>query len=474
MTALHVLVIDDEPAARQVLTAAVGKAGYSVDAAADVAEAKAKLAAGDVDVALCDIQMPDGDGIDLLKHSRASGLDTVFVMVTAFASVETAVEALRSGAFDYIIKPVRHAEVLHRLSQIAALRGLRDANKALREAAKASKPVLRFSSSAMDHVDRLVEKIAPTDSTVLLTGESGTGKSVIAREIHERSGRRDGPFCQVNCGAIPEQLLESEFFGHTKGAFTGADRTQKGLFLEADGGTLLLDEISELPLLMQTKLLHVIEDKQVRPLGSGHARHVDVRIIVASNRDLAELIRLGGFREDLYFRLSMFEIVMPPLRERPDDVRELIRFALRANQRLRGTQQALDLDPEAEELLLGYDWPGNVRELENVINRACILAEGSSISVDDLPSELTKAVSLRNTAKTASAASGSLRDQRQKFEAEIVQRAINDAGGDRKLAAQRLKISLSSLYSKLSEPEREDAAPDETGSLVQDLQEAKS
>ena len=474
MTALHVLVIDDEPAARQVLTAAVSKAGYSVDAAADIAEAKAKLADGDVDVALCDIQLPDGNGIDLLKHSRTLGLETVFVMVTAFASAETAVEALRSGAFDYIIKPVRHAEVLHRLSQINAMRGLREANKSLREAAHASKPLLAFSSGAMRNVDRLVAKIAPTDSTVLLTGESGTGKNVIAREIHERSGRRDGPFSQINCGAIPEQLLESEFFGHTKGAFTSADRTQKGLFLEADGGTLFLDEISELPLLLQTKLLHVIEDKVVRPLGSGFGRHVDVRFIVASNRDLAELIRRGGFREDLYFRLSMFEIAIPPLRGRPDDVRELIQFTLRANQRMKGAPRVFELDPEAEEVLLGYDWPGNVRELENVVNRACILAESSSISVDDLPSELTQAASLQITAKTASAANGSLHHQRQEFEAEVIRRAINDAAGDRRLAARRLKISLSSLYSKLSEPEREPAVPDDTRSLEQNLRDAKS
>ncbi|MBI3375191.1 MAG: sigma-54-dependent Fis family transcriptional regulator [Betaproteobacteria bacterium] len=474
MPTLHVLVIDDEPAAREVLAAAVSKAGYSVDTAADIAEATAKLVRGNVDVALCDIQLPDGHGIDLLKRSRALDSDTAFIMVTAFASVETAVEALRAGAFDYIIKPVRHVEVLHRLSQLEALRGLREENRLLRKVVRANKPLYPFTSTGMRKVQRLVDRVAPSDNTVLITGESGTGKGVVARMIHERSGRRERPFIPVNCGAIPDQLLESEFFGHTKGAFTGADHAEKGLFLAADRGTLFLDEIGELPLLMQTKLLHVIEDKEVRPLGSGQARHVDTRIVAATNCNLSQLISQGRFREDLYFRLKIFEILIPPLRERPEDIRGLIEFILRANEGRRGTSQALELEPEAEEILLGYDWPGNVRELENVITRASILAEGNCISVDELPSELTKAVSLPNTAKIASAANGSLRIQRQMFEAEVVRRAINDAGGDRKLAAQRLKISLSSLYSKFSELESEHELPSDTGSEVPNLRHAKS
>lgn len=474
MPSLHVLVIDDEPAAREILAAAVSKAGYAVDTAAGVAEATAKLALGDVDVALCDIQMPDGHGIDLLKRSRASGIDTVFVMVTAFASVETAVEALRAGAFDYIIKPVRHAEVLHRLSQIQALSGLREENKLLRRAAKESKPLYPSISTGMLKVNRLVDKVAPIGSTVLITGESGTGKGVVARTIHERSERREGLFLPVNCGAIPEHLMESEFFGHTKGAFTGADRAKKGLFLEADEGTLFLDEIGELPLLMQTKLLHVIEDKEVRPLGSAQARHVDARIIAATNRDLAQCVRQGTFREDLYFRLSIFEIPIPPLRDRPDDIRGLIQFTLRANQRTRGATQAIELDPEAEEILLRHGWPGNVRELENVITRACILAEGNTISADDLPSDMINAVSSPNPAETADAGDGSLRDQRRRFEVEVLLHAINGAGGDRKLAARRLKISLSSLYAKLSELGCEQEKPDEADSTVPDRRQAKS
>ena len=451
MSSLHVLVIDDEPAARQVLAAAVSRAGHWVDAAADVAEAKAKLTRGDIDVALCDIQLPDGQGIELLKHSRASGLDTAFVMVTAFASVETAVEALRAGAFDYIIKPVRNEEVLNRLSQIAALRGLREENKALRKQVAESMQVYRFSSPVMLEAERLTGKVAPTDSTVLITGESGTGKGVLARTIHEKSERRERPFLSVNCSAIPEQLMESEFFCHARGAFTGADRARKGLFVAADGGTLFLDEIGELPLHMQTKLLNVIEDQEIRPVGSEQVHRVDARIIAATNRNLSESVTQGGFREDLFFRLSMFQISIPPLRERGTDIRGLIQFFLRRDKAGSKASPAPEIDPEAEEFLLAYNWPGNVRELENVISRARILAEDNCITVADLPSELTRVGMSQTLNGKANGAGGHLRDRVRRFEADILQSAIDDAGGDRRLAAQRLGISLSSLYRKLDE-----------------------
>jgi two-component system response regulator AtoC len=453
---MHILVVDDEPAVRQILAAAVAKAGYSVDQAANAAEAASKLARGDVDVALCDIKMPDGNGIDLVRNSRASTIDTAFIMVTAFASMETAIEALRAGASDYIIKPVRNEEVLHRLSQIEALRGLREENKALRNAVRDSAPKLyRFTSPAMLEVERLVSKVAPTDSTVLITGESGTGKGVVARTIHEQSARRDGPFLSVNCSAIPEHLLESEFFGHTKGAFTSADRARKGLFLEADKGALFLDEIGELPLHMQTKLLNVIEDKEVRPLGSEQARHVDTRIIAATNSNLSEKVSQGGFREDLYFRLSMFQIRIPPLRERQADIRGLLQFLLDGARLGTDGPRAIGIDPMAEEILLAYAWPGNVRELENVINRACILVEGDCITIGDLPPEVTKVTLPEYAANPTSSEKAYLREQLRKLEAGILLRAIDDAGGDRKLAAQRLGIGLSSLYRKLDELERQ-------------------
>jgi two-component system, NtrC family, response regulator AtoC len=451
MPSLNVLVIDDEAAARQVLAAAVRRAGHSVDTAGDVAEARAKLSRGDVDVALCDIQLPDGLGIDLLKQSRASGLDTAFVMVTAFASVETAVEALRSGAYDYIIKPVRNEEVLNRLSQIETLGGLREENRALRKQVTESAPVYRFSSPAMVELERLIAKVGPTDSTVLITGESGTGKGVLARAIHDRSERRERPFLSVNCSAIPDQLMESEFFGHTRGAFTGADRARKGLFAAADGGTLFLDEVSELPLPMQTKLLNVIEDKEIRPVGSEQVRRVHVRIIAATNRNLPESVAHGRFREDLFFRLSMFELSIPPLRERRADIRALIRFFLRGSRAGQKISPAAEIDPEAEELLLAYSWPGNVRELENVIIRARILAEGDCITVADLPPEITRFGSHQAPGGRADGREDDLRERVRKFEAAVIQNAVDDAGGDRRLAAQRLGISLSSLYRKLDE-----------------------
>jgi two-component system, NtrC family, response regulator AtoC len=446
---MHVLVIDDEPAVRQVLASAVARAGYSVEQAASAVQAAALLARGDADVALCDIKLGDANGVELLRNSKASGLDTLFVMVTAFASVETAVEALRAGAFDYIVKPVRNEELLHRLAQIDALRGLREENRALRKVVgDAASRTFRFVSPAALAVERLAAKVAPTESTVLITGESGTGKGVLARWIHERSTRANGPFLPVNCSAIPEQLLESEFFGHTKGAFTGADRSRRGLFLEADRGTLVLDEIGELPLPMQTKLLTAIEEKTVRAVGSDQPRRVETRVIAATNRNLAELVKQGRFREDLYFRLAMFNIELPPLRERRADLPELIRFTLAAMRR-NGDRRAIELDPAAEELLIGYDWPGNIRELENVLNRACILADGERIALGDLPAEITRVASASCQAATPGART--LREQLRAIEASLIARALEDANHDRRLAAQRLGIGLSSLYRKLEE-----------------------
>ena len=459
---MHVLVIDDEPAVRQILAAAVAKAGHTVDQAATAAEGAAKLVRGDVDVALCDIKLPDGNGIDLVRNTRASGVETAFVMVTAFASMETAVEALRAGATDYITKPVRNEDVLHRLAQIEALGGLREENTALRRAVSESAPKLyRFSCSAMLEVERLVAKVAPTASTVLISGESGTGKGIVARMIHEQSERHGAQFVAVNCSAIPEQLLESEFFGHTKGAFTSADHARKGLFLQADKGTLFLDEIGELPLHMQSKLLNVIEDKEVRALGGEISRRVDTRIIAATNRGLLELVGQGKFREDLYFRLSMFQISIPPLRGRQTDIPGLIQFLLRGRGPAGAGPAAIELDPLAEEILLSYGWPGNVRELDNVINRARILAEDNRIAVADLPSEIIKVATPASSSDAAIGEDRSLRERVRRFEAELLVQALREAGDDRKAAAQRLGIGLSSLYRKLDELERMGAKVDD-------------
>lgn len=449
---MHVLVIDDEAAVRQILAETVALGGYTVDEARNATEAAAKLVRGDVDLALCDIKMPDGNGVDLMRSIKGSGIETTFVMVTAFASMETAIEALRAGAADYIIKPVNNEELMHRLGQIAAMRGLRDENQVLRKVVREqSSPLFRFESGPMAEIDRLVSRVAPTDSTVLITGESGTGKGVVARSIHEKSSRAEAMFLQVNCSAIPEHLLESEFFGHTKGAFTSADKSRKGLFLQADRGTLFLDEIGELPLLMQTKLLHAIEDKEVRPVGSESPRRVDTRIVAATNRKLEEMVRDGTFREDLFFRLSMFQLHIPPLRERHSDLRALMRFVLE-RARSGSAARALDIDPDAEDILLGYPWPGNVRQLENVLNRACILADGERISIADLPAEITRTV-VPNAAHGMSVArSGrNLREQLRDIEADIIFRTLEENHGDRRVAAARLGIGLSSLYRKLEE-----------------------
>ena len=451
---MHVLVIDDEAAIRQILSGLVGRAGYSVDVAATAAEATAKLVRGDIDVALCDVRLPDGDGIELVRSFKApgGGIDTQFIMVTAFASMETAVEALRAGATDYIVKPVHNEELLHRLAQIEAISGLRAENKALRSLVTGGRGLYQFTSPVMQQVDRLVSKVAVTNSTVLITGESGTGKGVTARSIHEQSPRFEFPFIPVNCSAIPENLLESEFFGHAKGAFTGADKAHKGLFSQADRGTIFLDEIGELPLHLQSKLLHVIEDKQIRPVGSEQTRGVDVRIIAATNRNLEEMVKEGRFREDLYFRLSMFHIHMPPLRERQGDIGGLIRYLVHSIG-AKSSGSALEIDPVVEEILRSYDWPGNVRQLENIINRAYILADGGHITLADLPSEISRqGASQKNKSMDAFAGKGGdLRDQLRWIEAGIIAKAIDEADGDRKLAAQRLGIGLSSLYRKLEE-----------------------
>jgi two-component system response regulator AtoC len=459
-SALQILVVDDEPAIRQILTATIVRAGHSVESAGSGREALMRLAKGDIEVALCDINMPDLTGIEVVREARAAGVDTTFIMMTAFSSVDTAIEAMKAGAFDYMIKPVRAEELAQRLMQISDLRGLRGENEALRKLVVGRRDDHCPSQSlAMKTLDRLVAKVAPTGSTVLVTGESGTGKGVIARAIHQQSQRGGHAFIPVNCGAIPENLLESEFFGHTKGAFTGADRARKGLFLEADKGTIFLDEIGELPLDLQVKLLHVLEAREIRPLGSEQVRKIDVRIVAATNRDLREMATAGRFREDLYFRLSGFHITVAPLRERREDIPALIQYLLARGAERFGVPGRLAIDPDAEEILLAYDWPGNVRELENVLQRATILAEAGRITVADLPPNITPVLPALGGASVLRSGTGPLREQVRDYELGLILRAIEECGGDRRAAAQRLGIGLSSLYRKLEESEQPAGPP---------------
>jgi two-component system, NtrC family, response regulator AtoC len=454
MKSLEVLIVDDEPAIRKVLAVHLGRSGVNVQEAASGSEALAYLVKGGIDVAISDIQMPDFSGIDLVRKARAAGIETSFIMMTAFASVDSAIDAIKAGASDYMIKPVRNDEVLHRLMKVADLRRLSSENKILRNLVlETREETFGFESTSMRDLERLIAKVAPTDSTVLVTGESGTGKGVIARQIHQQSQRSDGPFIPVNCGAIPENLMESELFGHIKGSFTGADKARKGLFLEADKGTIFLDEIGELPLALQVKLLHVIEEKTVRPVGSEQAKRADVRIVAATNRDLAQMVSEGRFREDLYFRLSVFHVHVPPLRERRQDIPRLVRFLLQRGLKRMNNGTELSMDPEVETILSTYDWPGNVREMENVIDRAMILADEGRITTADLPPQIARIVPSSATGEPVSDSGNGLREQVRRFECSVITKAIAENNGDRRAAAQKLGIGLSSLYRKLEEYE---------------------
>jgi len=453
---LQVLIVDDEPAICQVLEARLAKEGYSVKSVGDAESAAKLLSRGDIDICLCDIRLPGMDGIELLRGMKAAGIETYFVMMTAYASVETALEAMKKGAFDYLTKPLRQVDVVHRLAQIAQVAGLQEENRRLRKQVQRTDGDYFISTAdSMAMVERVVTKVAPTSGTVLITGESGTGKSFIARHLHDQSERADQSYVSVNCGAIPENLLESELFGHAKGAFTGADRAKRGLFREADGGTILLDEICELPVAMQVKLLHVLEAKEVRPVGSEQARHVDVRIVAASNRDIPRMVRDGGFREDLYYRLNVVQITMPSLRNRHSDLPALIRFFLRKESERLALRQPLGIDPVAEEVLLQYHWPGNIRELQNVIARALVMADGDKVTVADLPRLLGPNEHGGEGQPAYATRSGSLRERVRLFEIEQIQLALSDASGDRREASMQLGIGLSTLYRKLEEYEME-------------------
>ena len=448
MPSLQLLIIDDEPAIRQILSKVASDAGHTVTIAANGKEALDRLAKGDIDVAVCDIRMPDFSGIEVVEKASSQGIDTIFLMMTAYASVNTAIEAMRAGAYDYMIKPIRNEDFLNRLEQLADVIHLKTENKVLRELVQSQKKeTWTMRSPAMQTVERLVLKVAPTNSTVLITGPSGSGKGVIAETIHRNSLRNERAFIPVNCGAIPENLLESEFFGHTKGAFTGASKAKRGLFVEADQGTIFLDEIGELPLNLQVKLLHVIEDQNVRAVGSEQPRKIDVRIIAATNQDLVKMVDEGQFREDLYFRLNVFQIPLPSLQQRKEDLPELINHFLQRESEKMGLAEQVQIQPAAMQCLLEYGWPGNVRELQNVVARSLILAEDGIIDLDDLPHNIR--ISEQDLSHRTEGFGNSLKQQLRHYEQNIIKTAIDDANGDRKLAADRLGIGVSSLYRKL-------------------------
>jgi DNA-binding NtrC family response regulator len=381
MSSKTVLVIDDDDSLRRVIEYTLQEAGYRVLTAAEGGEGLRIFALEHPPVVITDIQMPGLSGYEVLRKVREDRPETLVIVITAFGTVENAVEAMKLGAYDYLAKPFSRDELRLVVEKALSFRGLEDENRRLREqlSEKTDLASLVGASDEMRQVFDMVRRVAATEATILVSGESGTGKELIARAIHHGSERREGPFIPVNCAAIPAELLESELFGHVKGAFTGAVKDRKGKFEQADGGTLFLDEVGELPLELQPKLLRALQEREIEPVG-GTVRKVDVRVVAATNRDLEEAMGEGTFREDLFYRLAVIPVYLPPLRVRGADIPLLVRHFLKKH----GATD-LAVDPSAMDRLAAYSWPGNVRELENAVERMIILRRGKLIEEGDLP-----------------------------------------------------------------------------------------
>jgi two-component system response regulator PilR (NtrC family) len=377
----RVLVVDDEADIRELLEITLSRMGVDSTPAGSVAEALAYLETRPFDLCLVDMRLPDGNGIEIVRHVAEAHADTPVAMITAHGNMQTAIEALKAGAFDFVSKPV-DLGVLRRLVD-SALRLDRSGNGPATQADKDEDGELIGKSPAIQATRRLIDKLARNQAPVFVSGESGTGKELAARAIHARSPRSSRPFVAVNCGAIPQDLMESELFGHIKGSFTGALRDKPGLFQAADGGTLFLDEVADLPLSMQVKLLRAIQEKAVRPVGAEAEIPVDVRIISASHKDLAAMVAAGDFRQDLFYRIHVIELVMAPLRDRPEDIPPTIEHILRRLAARTGESRPR-LEPDALRGLMGYHYPGNVRELENILERATALCDGGVLRLEDL------------------------------------------------------------------------------------------
>jgi len=419
---------------------------YQVTTAVDGAAAISALDTSEFDLVLSDVRMPGADGLAVLRHSREVAPQTLVLLMTAHATVDSAVEALRRGAQDYLLKPIMLEDVLHKINYLLEHRQLAWENQMLRNMAdrKWDFDSLVGRSGAMREVMNLIRRVAPTPSTVLITGESGAGKEIVARGIHHFSELRDRIFLPVNCGAIPETLLESQLFGHMRGSFTGAISNQEGLFQRARGGTIFLDEISDLPLSLQVKLLRVIETKEVLPVGASTPVKVDIRVIAASNRDLGREVEQGRFRDDLYYRLNVFGIEVPPLRDRREDIPLLVEHFVRLHNR-ELKKNCNGADSATLKVLMSLPWKGNVRELDNVIEHAMILAEGDWITVRDLPRALQQEVGF------PAPVGDDLRNALRAYEKAHIQAVLAKVNHDKKVAAERLGVSLSSLYRKIEE-----------------------
>jgi two-component system response regulator AtoC len=446
----RVLVVDDEENIRLVLRTLLRKHGYEVEVADGGEAALAALDLFDPDVILTDVRMPRMGGLDLLSALKAKQHPATVIVMSAYGNIDLAIEAMKAGAYDYVGKPFKPDEVVLALRKAEEREALRRENRALKEQIQKDnqfESILAKSKEMLD-IFRTISKIADFKTTVLITGESGTGKELVARAIHGKSNRKAHPFVAINCGAIPENLLESELFGHRKGAFTDASTDRRGLFEEADGGTLFLDEIGELPVNLQVKLLRVLQEEHIRRLGDTKDVKVDVRIIAATHRDLTADVKAGRFREDLFYRINVLAIHIPPLRSRREDVSLLIdHFVTRNNARL-GTS-IRGLSPEARKLLLEYAWPGNVRELENTIERAMVLAESDVLQTGDLPERIRDALD----PVQVHLASGelSVKKTTAAIEEILIRRALQKTKGNRTRAADLLEISHRALLYKIKD-----------------------
>ncbi len=444
----RILVADDEHSMQEFLDILLRKQGYEVQTAGDLASASLALESDDYDLLITDMQMPDGSGVDLLRNARRVAPDLVVIVITAFATTETAIEAMKEGAYDYITKPFKVDEILLVVQKALEKKLLATENRRLRHALRSERQQrpLVGNSPAMEQVFEMISRVSDTKTNVLIYGESGTGKELVARAIHDESDRSDRPFVALNCAAIPENLLESELFGHMKGSFTGAVANKDGLFESAEGGSLFLDEVGEISPPLQVKLLRVIQEKTIRRVGGTKDTQVDVRLIAATNRRLEEEVAAGRFREDLYYRLNVIQLELPALRERIEDLPLLVHHFIEKYARELG-KQVRGVEPEAMEQLSRYAFPGNVRELENIIERAVALARAEWVGIDALPPTVT--ATPVGSAPQIPAEGVQLENLIADYERGLLREALKRAGGVKKKAAQLLGISFRSFRYRL-------------------------
>lgn len=456
-TRLKLLFADDERSLQELMRLELPRMGHEVTVCPDGATALAALDRNVYDCILVDLDMPGASGIDVISRAKQLSPETEAVILTGKSSLETAVAALRQGAFDYLTKPCKLADLEALLRRVAEKRELTNKYRAVKQRLERLEGASNLigSSPSMERVRRLIAKVAPTNSTVLILGETGTGKELVARALHDQSLRAEMPFVPINCGALPENLIESELFGHRKGAFTGAEEHRIGLFEVANGGTLFLDEIGELPRSMQAKLLRFLESGEVRRVGDNESFTCDVRVVCATNRRLDEMVAEGEFREDLWFRINTFEIPLPPLRERIEDIGPLARH-LAARFGARGGSEDALFSPETLAVLEQHTWPGNVRELANVIEHALILCDQGPILPEHLPHRFAErqgaaAPALKAVAAPVLKASTTSRASLRDLEVQAIHEAIERNGGNKPKAAEELGVSLKTLYNKLNQ-----------------------